>query len=703
MKKSTVRSLLFVLSIVCMFSFVCAFAEEEEDSAESLMELLGYMTDASKPIKFEYGDYDGDGIHEAFAFIGYQDEYTGYVGDLWFVSPLFCEPVQTGLSYLSLTMEGDEAPILFAAEEWYGGSGSKTHLWTVVDSAPVQVDLGSYEGVTYGGGNVFYSYPSAFDASVNGSGHTYKCYYHFLDGLKLKEYGGINISRIELEEFDNAREILAGYEQQGYEINDIIYRGNGVINVNICDGTSNENLTLRYDETKVEDTNAHYGGIYDCAIDPSNAVYPDAFVHPVNADINLEAISAKPEDNTYSVDFGKDGIVETIQFYTEFGNDEYDYYSKLYVMDVYKSDGQLANHEVLTSWGADMSDDWYDTCFRIAQISDDELYTEAMTHFEGTTILYNLYKWDGGKLVSEKTVRDPGYSDAEGLYDGKTNEGLYFNDYEETSGKYADGLSALNEEFGSYGLNFAPQEITFRHEGQVCSGDHNIADLSQEQLVCELYKVDFDASAANSIRPDASQDVIAETSSDDSALTDEEKAFAKFMKRANEETDDAADPVVLPTQTPENRYVRAAEDVNIRKEPNKGSGKLSVLYKGERIKYLNETKTDSRGVDWYKVEYNDSYGWVSSVYSSIESDGNQGTQQREDTSQTGGQKVTIVGGKANIRSGPGLNYETVGSMKEGRVVDYLGKMETDSRGVAWYYINFNGTKGWVSSRYGRLG
>ena len=55
-----------------------------------------------------------------------------------------------------------------------------------------------------------------------------------------------------------------------------------------------------------------------------------------------------------------------------------------------------------------------------------------------------------------------------------------------------------------------------------------------------------------------------------------------------------------------------------------------------------------------------------------------------------------------MRSGPGLSYETVGSVSQGTVFDYLGEISTDGRGVDWYKVSYRGGEAWVSSRYATL-
>ena len=57
-------------------------------------------------------------------------------------------------------------------------------------------------------------------------------------------------------------------------------------------------------------------------------------------------------------------------------------------------------------------------------------------------------------------------------------------------------------------------------------------------------------------------------------------------------------------------------------------------------------------------------------------------------------------GNVNVRKGPGLGYDSKGTVPAGKVLDY-DDTKKDGRGVVWYHIT-NGKGGWVSSRYATL-
>ena len=64
--------------------------------------------------------------------------------------------------------------------------------------------------------------------------------------------------------------------------------------------------------------------------------------------------------------------------------------------------------------------------------------------------------------------------------------------------------------------------------------------------------------------------------------------------------------------------------------------------------------------------------------------------------------ITAVEENCYIRTAPGLSGEIIYTVPVGESATFLGDTSVDSRGVAWYYISYNGKTGWVSSRYTSL-
>ena len=58
-----------------------------------------------------------------------------------------------------------------------------------------------------------------------------------------------------------------------------------------------------------------------------------------------------------------------------------------------------------------------------------------------------------------------------------------------------------------------------------------------------------------------------------------------------------------------------------------------------------------------------------------------------------------VGATVNVRTGPGLSYDDMGTAHKGDTLIYLDKSAIDNRGVVWYCVDFDDEYGWVSSKY----
>ncbi len=65
-------------------------------------------------------------------------------------------------------------------------------------------------------------------------------------------------------------------------------------------------------------------------------------------------------------------------------------------------------------------------------------------------------------------------------------------------------------------------------------------------------------------------------------------------------------------------------------------------------------------------------------------------------------QVEVMGNTVNLREGPGVNYDVVGTVKKGEVFRDLDSIITDERGVDWYWVEYDGQECWISSKYARI-
>lgn len=173
-------------------------------------------------------------------------------------------------------------------------------------------------------------------------------------------------------------------------------------------------------------------------------------------------------------------------------------------------------------------------------------------------------------------------------------------------------------------------------------------------------------------------------------------AYAEKYSSSSDDSDSQSGSTVVKTYDIDGKYVKVVGgSVNIRSKAGTSYKVVGSMPSGAYGSCLGTAAKDTRGVVWYKVKYNGVTGWVSSRYSKI-------TNSKDSSSGGSNDTVKVVGGDVTIRAKANKTSTKLGYIAEGKVATYLGKTSTDSRGVQWYYISYNGTKGWISSMYSRL-
>ena len=177
-------------------------------------------------------------------------------------------------------------------------------------------------------------------------------------------------------------------------------------------------------------------------------------------------------------------------------------------------------------------------------------------------------------------------------------------------------------------------------------------------------------------------------------------AYAEKYSSSSDDSDSQSGSTVVKTYDIDGKYVKVVGgSVNIRSNAGTSYKVLGSMPSGAYGTCMGMAAKDSRGVVWYKVKYNGVTGWVSSRYSKVTNSKDSGSSGGSGSS---GDSVKVVGGDVTIRAKADKTSSKLGYIAEGKTATYLGKTRTDSRGVQWYYISYNGIKGWVSSRYTRL-
>lgn len=132
--------------------------------------------------------------------------------------------------------------------------------------------------------------------------------------------------------------------------------------------------------------------------------------------------------------------------------------------------------------------------------------------------------------------------------------------------------------------------------------------------------------------------------------------------------------------------VTAKSGLNIRKSATTNSQILRT------IPYNGQVNIKSKSGSWYYIEYNGTYGYVSDSYINQVSSGNSGSNSNTQTQTTGTGRVTA-------RSGLNLRKSATTSSGVIRTIPYNGQVNIKSKSGSWYYVEYNGSYGYVSDDY----
>ncbi len=153
-----------------------------------------------------------------------------------------------------------------------------------------------------------------------------------------------------------------------------------------------------------------------------------------------------------------------------------------------------------------------------------------------------------------------------------------------------------------------------------------------------------------------------------------------------------------------------SSNVKVRAEASTSSTQVSSLDSGDTVDIIEETK-DSQGYVWYKIYVNgNETGYVRSDLVSASGSVSSASsapaaESLPETSATAmdAQSATVTVESANVRSGAGTGYDTVGTVKNGDTVTVTGEADgTDSK--KWYQISFGeGKTGYVRADLVQIG
>jgi len=160
------------------------------------------------------------------------------------------------------------------------------------------------------------------------------------------------------------------------------------------------------------------------------------------------------------------------------------------------------------------------------------------------------------------------------------------------------------------------------------------------------------------------------------------------------------------SQTPRQTLTVTGDVVNVRKEANTSSSRLTTVKQNQTFDVLGTAK-DSAGKVWYKIKVGSVEGFIISTYvkvTTVTTASTTSTTTASTTSSTTAapqQKLTVTGDNVYVRKGPGASHAAITTVKRDSVFAVAGS-EKDSTGTVWYKISVDGTPGYIISTYVKL-
>jgi uncharacterized protein YraI len=163
-----------------------------------------------------------------------------------------------------------------------------------------------------------------------------------------------------------------------------------------------------------------------------------------------------------------------------------------------------------------------------------------------------------------------------------------------------------------------------------------------------------------------------------------------------------ASPSQTPSRTPSPPTLTATPrpvegiltiKVNVRGGSGTNFPSLGLLDSGEKVQIVLRDDTGK----WYQILYPaapDGYGWVAAQYVQVSAEAEIPLQATPTETGPSGRVVQ----RLNVRSGPGMTFDTLGMLEPDSLVFLTGKNSTAS----WFQIVFPdapGGRGWVTAQY----
>ncbi|MED1103980.1 SH3 domain-containing protein [Bacillus paramycoides] len=132
-----------------------------------------------------------------------------------------------------------------------------------------------------------------------------------------------------------------------------------------------------------------------------------------------------------------------------------------------------------------------------------------------------------------------------------------------------------------------------------------------------------------------------------------------------------------------------ADVLRVRTGPSTSSSVSGRVYEGQTLNVIGQEN------GWVKIQHNGQVGYVSSQFVSGASSntGSTNSNNNEATVQPASGNYTVNVSSLRVRTGPSTSHPTVGSVKQGQVVQVVGEVQD------WFKINYAGQTAYLSKDY----
>lgn len=153
----------------------------------------------------------------------------------------------------------------------------------------------------------------------------------------------------------------------------------------------------------------------------------------------------------------------------------------------------------------------------------------------------------------------------------------------------------------------------------------------------------------------------------------------------------------LPTAIASQVVINAVllQQVNVRNGPGTGYDVIGLLDAGQMVDVIAQSADSG----WYQIIYPagiDGIAWVAAQY--VSTSGNIVPSLTPQVTPTSPGPTGTVTQRLNVRSGPEMNYESLGLLEANTIVVLMGKNETGTW-LQILYQNGSGGTGWVTAAY----